>query len=110
MSVTGNIFLTEIVFLHRLSRTAIFADLLQNFRPGWFKGWRGILARIDGIVYPDYGAPRELRAAFWRREPARNALRRILDFAPERVIIAHGDMVRQDGTSFVRKAFRWLSL
>lgn len=107
-AVAGNIFLTEMVFLHRLSRTAIFGDLLQNFRPDWFKGWRGFLARIDGIVYPDYGAPRELRAAFWRRKDARKSLRRVLDFAPERVIIAHGEMARQDGASFVRKAFRWL--
>lgn len=110
VSVTGNAFLTEIVFLHRLSRTAIFADLLQNFPPGWFKGWRGIVARLDGIVHPDYGAPRELRAAFWRREPARIALRRILAFAPERVIIAHGDLAQQDGTRFIREGFRWLSL
>ncbi len=97
------------MFLHRLSRTAIFGDLLQNFRPDWFKGWRGALAKIGGIVYPDYGAPRELRAAFWRRVQARKALRRVLDFAPERVIIAHGEMARQDGANFVQKAFRWLS-
>ena len=108
-AVSGNLFMTEIVFLHRLSRTAIFGDLVQNFQPGWFKGWRGAIARIDGIVAPDYGAPRELRAAFWRRDPARKAVRRVLDFAPERVIIAHGDMALRDGANFVRKAFRWLS-
>jgi hypothetical protein len=108
VAVAGNVFLTEIVFLHRLSRTAIFGDLLQNFQPGWFEGWRGFVARIDGIVNPDYGAPRELRAAFWRRDQARKALKRILDFEPDRVIIAHGDMARQDGASFVRKAFGWL--
>ena len=110
VAVTGNILLTEIVFLHRLSRTALFADLLQNFRPGWFKGWRGLLARLDGIVSPNHGAPRELRAGFWQRDQARAALRRVLKFAPERVLIAHGEMARHNGARFVRKGFRWLAV
>ena len=104
----GSFAMTEIVFLHRASRTAIFADLIENFPPGWFKGWRGVLARLDGIVSPDYGAPREWRATFWRRKAARKALERIIAFAPEKVVIAHGNMAREDGTVFVRTAFRWL--
>jgi hypothetical protein len=95
VAMQGNVVMTEIVFLHRASRTAIFADLLQNFPPDWFKGWRGMVAHWDGLVNPDYGAPRELRATFWRRERARQSLKRILDFAPERVVIAHGDMAAE---------------
>ncbi len=108
VAMRGNVVLTEIVFLHRASRTAIFGDSLQNFPPDWFKGWRGVLARWDGLVNPDYGAPRELRVTFWRRGLARRSLRRILDFAPERVLIAHGEMARENGTEFIRKGFRWL--
>ena len=52
VEMAGSFALTEIVFFHRKSRTAIFADLIENFRPGWFKGWRGWLARLDGIVMP----------------------------------------------------------
>ena len=106
--VGGSFAMTEIVFLHRASRTAIFADLIENFRPGWFAGWKGVLARLDGIVSPDYGAPREWRASFWRRRPARRALERILAFAPEKVVIAHGELAHGDGTAFIRKAFCWL--
>ena len=73
----GSFALTEIVFFHRKSRTAIFADLIENFRPGWFKGWRGWLARLDGIVMPNGGAPREWRLTF-RKAAARAALARIL--------------------------------
>ncbi len=108
VAIRGNILMTEIVFLHRPSRTAIFADLLQNFPPDWFKGWRGVLARWDGIVNPDYGAPRELRWAFWWRGRARRSLQRVLDFAPDRVMIAHGDMALENGTAFIRKGFQWL--
>ena len=104
----GSFAMTEIVFLHRASRTAIFADLIENFRPGSFAGWKGVLARLDGIVSPDYGAPREWRASFWRRRPARGALERILAFAPEKVVIAHGELAHADGMAFIRKAFCWL--
>lgn len=105
---SGSFVMTEIVFLHRKSRTAIFADLIENFPPDWFKGWRAVLARLDGIVSPNYGAPREWRATFWRRRNARAALGKILAFAPERVVIAHGEMAHSEGERFIRNAFRWL--
>ncbi len=105
----GSFALTEIVLFHRGSSTAIFADLIQNFPPGWFKGWRGFVARLDGITASDPGAPREWRFSFRNRKIAREALARILAWEPEQVIIAHGGMVRQDGAAFIRKAFRWLA-
>jgi hypothetical protein len=105
----GSFVMTEIVFLHRASRTVLFADLIEHFPPDWFKGWRGALARLDGIVAPNCGAPREWRATFWRKKAARTALARILAFCPEKVVVAHGRMVKTDGTAFVRAAFRWLS-
>jgi hypothetical protein len=104
----GSFIMTEAVFFHRAGKTAIFADLIQNFSPGWFKGWRGILARLDGIVAPDCGAPREWRASFLRRRMARDALKRILDWPIEKVLIAHGDCAETDGAAFVRRAFSWL--
>lgn len=109
VEMAGSVFLTEIVFFHRTSRTAIFADLIENFPRGWFKGWRGWLARLDGITEADPGAPREWRASFWNRTRARAALRRIVDWRPEQAIVAHGTMVRSDATAFIQKAFRWLS-
>jgi hypothetical protein len=109
VAMLGSFALTEIVFFHRKSRTAIFADLIENLPPDWFRGWRGWLARLDGIVSPNPGAPREWRASFWRRGQARAALARILAWAPEQVIMAHGFMVRNDGVAFIRRAFRWLA-
>jgi Domain of unknown function (DUF4336) len=109
VAMLGSFAMTEIVFFHRNSRAAIFADLLQNFPPDWFKGWRGFVARLDGITASDPGAPREWRFSFRNRTAARKALARIVAWQPEQVVIAHGDMVRQDGTAFIRKAFRWLA-
>ena len=105
---SGSFAMTEIVFLHRTSRTAVFADLIQNFPPGWFTGWRGRLARWGRIVAPDHSTPRDWRSTFWRRDRTRHALQRILDFKPERVLIAHGDVAASGGTEFIREGLRWL--
>lgn len=101
-------FLTEVVFFHRESRTALFTDLVQNFPPDWFKGWRAILARLDGICAPNPGAPREWRVSFFNRRAARASLHAVLCWPIERVLMAHGDPVRAGGLAFVRRAFGWL--
>ena len=106
--VRGSFALTEVVFFHRPSGTAIFGDLIQNFPRDWFRGWRGIVARFGGIVAPHPSAPRDWRASFLRRRPARAALDHILAWPIERVIIAHGDCATHDGRAFVRRAFVWL--
>ncbi len=100
--------LTEVEFFHRASRTAIFADLIQNFPRDWFRGWRGVAARLDGICAPHPGAPREWRAMFFNRRAARAALQQILAWPIERVLIAHGEPVKENGAIFVRNAFAWL--
>ena len=104
----GSFFLTEVVFFHRHSHTALFADLIQNFPRDWFKGWRGMLARLGGIVAPNPGAPRDWRASFLDRGAARAALDRVLAWPIERVLIAHGDLPTQGDAAFVRRAFAWL--
>ncbi len=106
--VLGSFAMTEAVFFHRASGTAIFADLIENLPRDWFGGWRGLVARLDGIVEPNPGAPREWRASFINRRAARSALERILAWPIERVLIAHGEPASTNGAAFVRDAFVWL--
>jgi hypothetical protein len=106
---SGSPMMTEIVFFHRKSRTALFCDLIEHFPRSWFTGWRGWIARLDGIVEPDFGAPREWRMTFLDREQARKALAHILAWQPHQVVIAHGDCAPADGEAFIRRAFRWLA-
>jgi uncharacterized protein DUF4336 len=108
VAMAGSFVMTEIVFFHRLSRTALFGDLVENFRPDWFKGWRAVLARVLGIVMPNGRAPLEWRLTFWNRRTTRARLSRILAWQVERVVMAHGEIVRSGGAEFVRKSFRWL--
>lgn len=108
VEVGGNLITTEVVFFHRQSRTALFTDLIQNFEPGWFTGWRAVVARLDFMTAPEPQVPRKFRLAFVDRRQARAALRRILDWPVERVVMAHAPPVRADGRAFLKRAFRWL--
>ncbi len=110
----GNAIMDEIVFFHRVSRTAIFADLIENFSleflrstPGW-RGWRTRLARIWRITEPVGRAPLELRLSFLRRAPARAALGRVLGWNPANVVMAHGTIRVGGAEEFIRESFAWL--
>lgn len=104
----GNRITTEVVFFHRLSATAIFTDLIQQFPRGWFKGWRALVARLDLMTAAEPSVPRKFRVAFTDRRTARESLRRVLAWPTEKVIIAHGPPITDEGQAFLRRAFRWL--
>jgi hypothetical protein len=106
--LAGSVALTEILFFHRASRTALVCDSIQSFPRGWFKGWREIVARLDGIVQPGIGAPREWRFSFLDRKAARTAVERLLALAPQRVVPAHAEMAAGDGADLIRRGFAWL--
>lgn len=106
--VRGNLITTEVVFFHRRSGTVIFTDLIQHFSPTWFTGWRALVARLDLMTGPEPQAPRKFRTAFVNRHLARIALRRILAWPAQGVLMAHAAPVRADGQAFIRRAFRWL--
>lgn len=107
--VRGNRITTEAVFFHRRSRTVLFADLLQQFPRGWFRGWRALVARLDLMTGNEPAVPRKFRAAFTDRSAAREAMRQIIAWPSELVVIAHGAPVRDDGKAFIARAFQWLT-
>lgn len=109
---TNSSFLDELVFVHQRSRSAIFADLTENFSRGFiarnWSWWQRPIARIWKIVEPFGFAPLELRLTFRRREEGRRKLARIKALQPERVIMAHGEIARSDGVAYLDRAFAWL--
>lgn len=108
VQVRGNVITTEVAFFHRASGTVLFTDLLQQFEPGWFRGWRGLVARLDLMTGPQAQVPRKFRAAFADRQRARASLARIQAWPAEKVVMAHGAPILEDGAVFIRHAFRWL--
>jgi hypothetical protein len=104
----GNLITTEVVFFHRKSGTILFCDLIQQFRPGWFKGWRAVVARLDLMTGAEPAVPRKFRIAFTDRSAARASLQAISAWPAEKVVMAHGEPVVAGARAFLKRAFRWL--
>jgi hypothetical protein len=71
----GSPLLDEIVFFHRPSRTAVLADLSENFEEAFLRRhwswWQRPIARLWKIVEPYGYAPLEWRLSWRNRAPAR---------------------------------------
>lgn len=106
--VGGVLVTTEVVFFHRRSRTVIFTDLIQQFPPGWFTGWRGLMAKMDKMMAPRPTVLVKYRIAFHNRALARSAVQRILAWPSEALLAAHAPPIRHGGREAIARAFDWL--
>ncbi len=104
----GSLAMEEVVFFHRPSRTAIFGDLIQRFPDAAAEGWKGWLLRLDDLVAPHGSTPREWRMSFLSRGAARAARQTVLNWAPDQLLIAHGECVRGGATDVIAEALRWI--
>jgi hypothetical protein len=104
----GSIAMEEVAFFHRPSRAAIFCDLVQRHDPAQMKGLKKMLMRLDGLVGEQGSTPREWRASFLRRGPARTARAQVLAWKPERLVIAHGACARENATQILARALAWM--
>jgi len=104
----GSFFMEEVAFFHRPSSTAILGDLVQRHDPARMKGWKGALMRLDGLVGEGGSTPRDWRASFLRRGPARAARARVLAWKPRQLLIAHGECARENGTEILERALAWI--
>ncbi len=110
MIVRGSRLHREAVFFHRASRSLILTDLIENFEAQKLPWYLRPLARLAGVLDPDGKAPLDMRLSFRRgRREARADVERMIAWAPERVILAHGRWYPRDGVAELRRAFRWLS-
>lgn len=105
----SNALMTEVVFFHRESGTAIFTDLLQQMPRTSFRGWRSIVARLDLMTGDRPAVPRKFRMAFSDKSAARAAVRQVLDWPVERLVFAHGQPVDKRSREAIAKAFQWLT-
>lgn len=104
----GSIAMSEVVFFHHASRTAIIGDLIQHFRDEQASGWMRLVMRLGGLVGEHGGTPADWRASFLRHGPARTALRKVLGWNPQQLLIAHGQCVHTGATQTIRAALRWM--
>jgi hypothetical protein len=104
----GSVAMEEVVFFHRISRTAIVCDLIQRHPEPTMTGWKGTLMRLDSLVGENGSTPREWRASFLRRGKARAAREKLLDWNPDRLLIAHGDCAKTGATAIIDRALSWI--
>lgn len=104
----GNLFLEEVAFFHRRSRTVIMADFVQNHLLAKGRPLRNLLYRLAGVAYPKGGVPIDIRLSTIHRKLARQSLAKLLAWDFDKLILAHGVCLRERAKDFVERAFQWL--
>jgi hypothetical protein len=67
------------------------------------------MSRLSGAVDPDGKMPVDLRATFFmHRKQMAEAVRTMISWQPQRIIIAHGRWYRENAVAELKRAFRWL--
>ena len=107
--IAGGFGVSEVAFLHKRSRTLILTDLVENLEPKKLSPVMRLLVRLAGALAPDGQAPIHYRFVLNRnRQEVARAARKLLGWAPERVIFSHGRWFERDGTLQLRHSLRWL--
>ena len=102
--------LTEVDFFHFPSRTLILTDLIENFEPNRVRNpllrW---VMKVFGAADPDGKAPLDMQWSFrpYRRD-VRAAVERMIEWMPEKIVIAHGRCYESEGVRELQRAFRWV--
>ena len=104
--IAGQPRINEVAFLHKPSRTLLLTDWLFNFNRSdtW---WTRTFLRLAG-AYHGPSQSRLLRLSIADRVAARASRDRLLAWDFDRVIVAHGDIIPNDGKAVLRKATAWL--
>ncbi len=106
----GNRVTREVACLHRASRTVLLVDLVENFTsvtPGLSE-----LLKLWMRVFRMWNRPRpapEIQLFTRDGRALRESLERVLAWQPERVVLAHGELIEHDVEATLRRAWdRWL--
>ncbi|MGR3805324.1 DUF4336 domain-containing protein [Marinibacterium profundimaris] len=109
MIVEGSSTHREAVFFHHATRTLILTDLIENFERENMPLLMWPLLRMVGILDPHGSMPKDMRATFRDgHEQLEAAVRQMIDWGPERVILAHGRWFETGGTEELKRAFGWI--
>jgi hypothetical protein len=94
-ATSGNIFFSEIVFLHRATRTLVVTDLVENLERGTVSAPARLLVRAFGVGSRPVAAP-EHRYYTIDAEAAAESFRKIRTWEFERIVLAHGGLIERD--------------
>ena len=101
------LFLDEVAFYHRPSRSLIIADLLFNLSPA--DAWiTRALSRVVIGPYPGCRFARSYRPLVFDRACFRSSIKTILEWDFDRIIVGHGAILKAGGKAAFLDAFQWL--
>ena len=107
--VPGGMGFREVAFFHTASRTLILTDLVLNLEPDKLPWLMSPLMRLAGTTAPDGRAPIYLRAVIrLKKSDAARQARKLIGFAPERVVFTHGAWFDRDAAHALTRSLRWL--
>ncbi len=106
--VRGNKYIWEVSFYHKVTRTLILVDLIENITDAtedvsWtLKLWWKLVFRMWNNPKP---AP-EYQLGWKDKKAASKSLKRILSWDFERIIISHGDLIEENAKEVALHAWR----
>ena len=108
---TGSPAMEECVFFHKDSGTLIVTDLIENFAPESFTPLKRYVASAAGILAPNGKMPLDWRLSFmFSKKTAKQHLQHILHWHPQKIVMAHGQMINSDAEHFLKRSFNWLHI
>lgn len=107
MIVPGSHIHREAVFFHKNSRSLILTDLIENFEPSKLPWHMRLFTKVAGNQDPDGAMPRDMRMVF-DKPKLRRAIRRMIAWEPQRILLAHGRWYRENAVAELKRAFRFL--
>ncbi len=106
----GNRLFKEVVFFHKTSATAIFTDLVVNLKTDRIPLLPRLFLEFEGVTYPNGGIPRMYRWFSNDKDKARDALRVLLDWNPQRIVFCHGEPFDISAQELIAREFNYLGL
>lgn len=106
--VRGNKYIWEVAFYHKITRTLILVDLIENISDktegvSWtLKLWWKLVFRMWDNPKP---AP-EYQLGWKDKKAASKSLKKILDWDFERIIISHGDLIEENAKGVALQAWQ----
>jgi hypothetical protein len=103
VAVGGMPRLDEVVFFHRPSKTLFLWDLCFHITQSDHLPTR-LFMRLNG-AYARFGPSRVARSLMRDRAAVGAAVERMIAWAPERIVVAHGDVIERGGKAALQSAF-----
>jgi len=107
--IPGTKFITEVVFLHRESKTIILVDLLENIGDDYRHDASLLLRFWWKVIFRMWNNPKaapEYQLGWGDKKIVCKALQKVLDWHADRVILAHGELIEGNVQEVLTSAWK----